>query len=346
MSNILMIPASAAIIFDSNSANSSVISPLTAAPRLSYDNAGGLNITSYTAATSALDRFTVDGATGRLLSVSDALTGTIFSVNDAAGLPIIQVDSALVDVVTMGPFGTNTFVISNTAIGIGTASPSEKLTVSGGISSNSVIYAAGGNSNNWNSAYSSINSLSSSIGGGGSGDTSTYTTVNTNSANWSSAYTTVNTISGDVVYRGGNTVTVPLSVGTNSAHDLVLETNQAKRMVIASGGDVTVLTPFKVDRVAVTSAAATLTLNLTHSGTVLTITNAAAVSATLPTQNTVSTGYNVMIVQGGAGAVTIVAGTGNTINSFGGVRTTAGIHAAASIVCTAANTYNVSGNLI
>ena len=103
MSNILMIPASAAIIFDSQSPNSSVVSPLSTAPRISYDNAGGLNITSYTTATSSLDRFTVDGSTGRLLSVTDALTGTIFSVNDAAGLPIIQVDSALIDIVTTPP---------------------------------------------------------------------------------------------------------------------------------------------------------------------------------------------------------------------------------------------------
>ena len=134
MSNILMIPASGAIIFDSQSPNSSVVSPLSAAPRLAYDNAGGLNITSYAAATSALDRLTIDGSTGRLLSVSDTLTGTIFSVNDAAGLPIIQVDSNLIDVVTMGPYNSNTFVISNTAVGVGTSSPNEKLTVAGNIS--------------------------------------------------------------------------------------------------------------------------------------------------------------------------------------------------------------------
>jgi hypothetical protein len=127
MSNILMIPASGSIIFDSQSANSSVISPLSSAPRLSYDNGGGLNITSYTTGTTTLDRFSVDGSAGRLFSISDSLTGTIFSVNDAAGLPIIQVDSDTTDIVNIGPYGTSTFVTSGTSVGIGTAAPISKL---------------------------------------------------------------------------------------------------------------------------------------------------------------------------------------------------------------------------
>lgn len=306
MANVLMVPASGSVIFDSLSAGSSVVTSLTAAPRLSYDNAGGLNITSYTAATSALDRFTVDGATGRLLSVSDALTGTIFSVNDAAGLPIIQVDSALIDIVTMGPYGTNTFVLSNTNVGIGTNVPVGKLDI-----------------------------RDTALAGSGALDGSclhVLQTWNTTGNPTAFKVAVLNTAS------GANSDLMELQTSTTGASAL------SSVFTIDKLGTIT--TPLKVDRVAVTSAAATLTLNLTHSGTVLTVTNAAAVSATLPTQDTVGTGYNVMIIQGGAGAVTIVAGTGNTLNSFGGVRTTAGIHAAASIVCTAANTYNVSGNLI
>lgn len=122
-----MIPASGSIIFDSQSANSSVISPLSSAPRLSYDNGGGLNITSYTTGTTTLDRFSVDGSAGRLFSISDSLTGTIFSVNDAAGLPIIQVDSDTTDIVNIGPYGTSTLVTSGTSVGIGTAAPISKL---------------------------------------------------------------------------------------------------------------------------------------------------------------------------------------------------------------------------
>ena len=64
MANVLITPISGAIIFDNLSAGSSTISPLSSAPRLQYDNAGGLNISSLTSATSAQDRFTVDGING------------------------------------------------------------------------------------------------------------------------------------------------------------------------------------------------------------------------------------------------------------------------------------------
>jgi hypothetical protein len=94
---------------------------------LLYDNAGGLNITSYTTGSGTLDRFTVDGAYGRLFGVSDSVTGTIFSVNDAAGLPVIEVESNLTDKITMGTYGTNTLVVDNVSVGIGTGTPSGKL---------------------------------------------------------------------------------------------------------------------------------------------------------------------------------------------------------------------------
>ena len=134
MANVLTVPASGAIIFDNQTAGSSTISPLSSAPRLQYDNAGGLNITSYTTGTSALDRFTVDGSTGRLFSISDALTGIIFSVNDISGLPLIEVNSGIDDTITLGAYPTNALVVRNDKVSIGTATPNEKLTVVGNIS--------------------------------------------------------------------------------------------------------------------------------------------------------------------------------------------------------------------
>ena len=141
MANVLTVPASGAIIFDNQTAGSSTISPLSSAPRLQYDNAGGLNITSYTTGASAIDRFSVDGANGRLFSVSDSLTGVIFSVNDAAGLPIIEVNSTTTDVVNIGTYGTNALVVGGSNVGIGTATPTEKLTVSGNISASGTLSA-------------------------------------------------------------------------------------------------------------------------------------------------------------------------------------------------------------
>jgi hypothetical protein len=86
-----------------------------------------LNITSYTTGSGTLDRFTVDGAYGRLFGVSDSVTGTIFSVNDAAGLPVIEVESNLTDKITMGTYGSNALVVDNVSVGIGTGTPSGKL---------------------------------------------------------------------------------------------------------------------------------------------------------------------------------------------------------------------------
>jgi hypothetical protein len=145
MANVLITPLSGAIIFNNLSAGSSTISPLSSAPRLQYDNAGGLNISSLTSATSAQDRFTVDGINGRLFSISDTLLGSIFTVNDIAGFPIIEVTTGAVDTVNIGSFGTNALVVSgaNTSfggnVGIGTATPNERLAVIGAISS-TILY--------------------------------------------------------------------------------------------------------------------------------------------------------------------------------------------------------------
>jgi hypothetical protein len=231
MANVLMVPASGAIIFDSQAAQSSIISPLSAAPRLSYDNAGGLNITSYTTAASALDRFSVDGSNGRLFSVSDALTGIIFSVNDASGLPVIEVESNLTDKITIGAYGSNALVVNDTKVGIGTATPNEKLTVVGVISSTNIVYASGGNSNLWNSAYATVNSISAN-------GATTYTTVNANSANWSSVYSTVCATSANYILDGGNTKGANILIGTNDNFNLNLETGGTTKMTVTSSGNV------------------------------------------------------------------------------------------------------------
>jgi len=139
MANVLTVPASGAIIFDNQTAGSSTISPLSTSPRLQYNNAGGINITSYTTASSALDRFTVDGATGRLYSVTDALTGTIFSVNDVSGLPIIEVNSNSTDIVKIGTYATNALVVNDARVGVGTATPNAALTVKGSVSSTGLL---------------------------------------------------------------------------------------------------------------------------------------------------------------------------------------------------------------
>ena len=68
-------------------------------------------------------------------------------------------------------------------VGIGTTTPNEKLTVVGNISATGAITASGGNSNQWNSNYS---------------------TTQSNSANWSDAYT--NLVSNSSNYLSGASV--------------------------------------------------------------------------------------------------------------------------------------------
>ena len=173
MPNVLVVPVSGAIFFDRNVAGASTVAALNSAVRLSYDQGGGLNITSYTTASTALDRFTVDGAQGRLFSVADSLTGSLMSVNDIAGLPILEVLDT--DTVIAGSYNTNAFIVSGTRIGISTRpfdtsklGVSGNVSVIGSISSNAVIYASGGNSNQWNSNYTTTNSNSAAWSNWGS----------------------------------------------------------------------------------------------------------------------------------------------------------------------------------
>jgi hypothetical protein len=102
----------------------------------------------------------------------------------------------------------------------------------------------------------------------------------------------------------------------------------------------------KPEQATLTTSATAITLDISHAGTVLTVSNASPVTVTLPTASSVGAGYNVMVIQGGAGAITFAAGSGNTLNSFGSLVTSAGQHAAIGIVCTATNVYNLSGNLV
>lgn len=129
MSNILIVPDSGSIYFSTGLVGSSTIPNLSSGVAFQFDNSAGVNITSYATGVNDNDRFSVDGYNGRLFNVSDNLTGVIFSVNDAAGLPIIEVDSSTVDRITMGTYASNTFVINDNRIGIGTGVPAAKLDI-------------------------------------------------------------------------------------------------------------------------------------------------------------------------------------------------------------------------
>jgi hypothetical protein len=131
MPNIFVHPNSGILEFNTGIAGGAIFAPLSGAARFSFQNSGEINLTSFS--TTTPNRFSIDGNQGRLFSVTDSLTGSIFSVNDVAGLPLIEVSSATDDVITLGAYDTNTFVVKNDKIGIGINSPNEKLDIIGNV---------------------------------------------------------------------------------------------------------------------------------------------------------------------------------------------------------------------
>jgi len=137
MPNILINPNSGIIEFNVDRAGvSSFSANFTGgafANRMSYDNYGGLNLTSYVSNITGLDRFTIDGSNGRLFSVTDNLSGSLFSVNDIAGLPIIEAFDD--NTVVMGAFNRNDFVLSGNCLGLGKVpnTGSAKLDINGNL---------------------------------------------------------------------------------------------------------------------------------------------------------------------------------------------------------------------
>ena len=143
MANVLIDPLSGNIYFDSCASQHTSTPDLTgSAVSLGYDGCAGLTVTSFNTASG--DRFTVAGESGSLFSVNDSLTGTIFSVNDASGLPIIEVNSdATTDTIAIGEYGTNALFVSAGNVGVGTATPTSTLDVSGDISVSGNLLSGG-----------------------------------------------------------------------------------------------------------------------------------------------------------------------------------------------------------
>src|SRR6056300_485874 len=140
MANIITAPESG-IYFDGNTAGVADIPTLTgnaSGVAIQYDGYAGIEINSSATGANYLDRFSVEGANGRLFGVTDEVTGTVFSVNDAAGLPIIEVESTSdYDKITIGEYGTDALVVSGDSVGIGTTNPSAKLDVAGTVKATS-----------------------------------------------------------------------------------------------------------------------------------------------------------------------------------------------------------------
>lgn len=197
--NTLITPGSGNISFSKLvTQGSDYLPPLSSSARIAYTKDGGLTIVS---TASSSERFNVEGNYGNLLTINDTASGTLFSVNDISGLPLLIVSD------------------------------------NGSLSTNSVIYASGGNSNDWNSVYTTTQNNSATW----SGSSSTYTTTRDNSANWSEAYTNLVTnsanylsgastfyVNANFVKLSGDTMTGGLTVvGTISSSNTITGHNIA-----------------------------------------------------------------------------------------------------------------------
>jgi hypothetical protein len=89
------------------------------------------------------------------------------------------------------------------------------------------------------------------------------------------------------------------------------------------------------------------TLALVDSGETVTLTNAGAITLTVPANATIafSVGAVIDIAQGGAGLVTVAPAGGVTINSLAGALDLAGQYAVARLLKTATNTWILSGDI-
>jgi len=81
--------------------------------------------------------FQVIGSQGQLFSVTDDFTGSLFSVNDISGLPLLDVDSS--ETITLGIFTDPGITVTGSNVGFGTATPTQRLHVSGTALFNNII---------------------------------------------------------------------------------------------------------------------------------------------------------------------------------------------------------------
>ncbi len=89
------------------------------------------------------------------------------------------------------------------------------------------------------------------------------------------------------------------------------------------------------------------TLVLTDAGKCVSLSNASAITLTVPPNSSVAFAIEdeIEITQDGAGQVTVTPGSGVTINSYGGYTALAGQYAGASLKKTGTNTWRLIGNL-
>jgi hypothetical protein len=216
-------------------------------------------------------------------------------------------------------------------VGVKTSEPNKTLTVNGEISANSVIWDPVGNSNDWNSVYSNVQSNSAT--------TWNYqgTDLKFLSSGWvggNAAYTTLNAASANYILDGGNAKGSNLIIGTNDSLDLILETNSTPRITVLGSGNVGIGISNPTESLTVvgnisatgviSASASNIKINVINDATNRTFTDAdnnkivhidtttTSLCAIFP--NTLSSGFNVTIMNVGTNTLVLSA---NNLKSAG-----------------------------
>ena len=269
-----------------------------------------------------------------------SVTGTAPIASSGGATPAISIAAATTSVVgavqLSDSTSTTSSVLAATPTAVKAAYDQAELKVSG-VTGTAPIASSGGTA-----PVISIAAASTSVVGAvqltdSTSSTSTTTAATPNSVK--SAYdlaaaaipkSTVTT-AGDVIYATGSAAVTRLGIG---ATDQVL--------VVASGAPAWA---YKPNVVTNAQTGTTYTLVLTDAGKLVEMSNAAAITLTVPTNATTAfpTGTQIDLLQTGAGQVT-VGGAGVTLQSEGSKLKLKGQYAAATLIKRATDTWVLIGN--